>query len=445
MNIINTLNLMFYLTPFVVMGVDRFASKVSMKMQISLYALFCITFSVVSAYTLFMPLTYLFSYIPSYLFAYYTTTFLITTVIHNTLNPIQPLRSITRAFLITYFSSFYWEFPENIYWQIKLGFNPIITAFCLFGCFSFIYLKNTVGWKKTTTNYALLLTSWVVTALGVGIFILPSSAHCDWRPYLHPCAQYYVFCRIVSVVVLIKIFILDHYLPSAVRQIIREGSILTYIKWILHYALKGSWRLGTEMAYWDSMIKHKDPDWVMEDICEEISDLVKIMVPPVRILELGPGPRSRLTTGYDKGLYDLVAVDPLANDFIKHLGGRDFLVQGTGEDMWQRFQPESFDIAYASNVLDHTSNPQLCMNHLVYLTKVGGYIIIQGNINEGTRTDWQGLHKYDIWIDGENLICKTQHGKPFKLNIGPIEFVTVREDKLESNHWFSILYRRTDR
>jgi len=206
-----------------------------------------------------------------------------------------------------------------------------------------------------------------------------------------------------------------------------------------------NWRLGTEMAYWDSLLKDKDPDWVMEDICEEISDLVKEISPLVKILELGPGPRSRLTTGYDKGLYDLVAVDPLANDFKKHLGGRDFLVQGTGEDMWTRFQSESFDIAYASNVLDHTSNPQLCMNHLVYLIRVGGYIIIQGNTNEGSRTDWQGLHKHNIWVEGKHIMCKTQHGKKFRLSIGPIDMISHRERILQGNPWFSVVFRRLDR
>ena len=113
--------------------------------------------------------------------------------------------------------------------------------------------------------------------------------------------------------------------------------------------------------------------------------------------------------------------------------------------MWRRFQPESFDIAYASNVLDHTSNPQLCMNHLVYLTRVGGYIIIQGNANEGTRTDWQGLHKHDIWIEGKNIMCKTQYGKKFKLNIGPINMVSYRERSLEKNPWFSVVFGRSDR
>ena len=444
MNLINILNLMFYLTPFLVMFIDHFAYKIPSRIQQLVFILFCCTMGGAFGYTLLMPLTLLFNYIPSYLFCYYSGTFFVTGILHNILNRSYQLRSITQSFLIVYFSSFFWEIPENIYWQIKGGLKPVILAFCILSWYSFIYLQNTVGWKKTRANYILLITSWMITIIGV--FTLPSSVYCRWLPYLHPCAIYFVFCRVVALAVLIKIFIIDHYLPPVFYQIIQEGSFFTYVKWVLLYILRlENWRLGTEMAYWDFEINHNRPEgWVMVDICEEISDLVKMIPPPVKVLELGPGPRSRLTTGYDKGLYDLVAIDPLANDFKTHLGGRDFLVQGTGEDMYKQFDRESFDIAYASNVLDHVSNPQLCMNHLVYLTKIGGYIIIQGNTNEGTRTDWQGIHKHDIWVDGENLMCKLQHGKQFKLNIGPIEKVSSRSEKLEYHPSFSILYRRTD-
>ncbi len=453
MNPVYILNLVFYLLPFVVMIVDHYAYKVTSKIQKLMYLLFCTIFTVVFIYSLTLPLSQLFSYMPSYLFTFYVFALLITAIIHNLLNSSNPLHSITRSFLIVYFSSFYWEVPENIYWQIKLGFNPIISAFFLLSCFSFIYLKNTAGWKKTRANYALLLTSWVVTALGVSVFTLPSSTYCDWRPYLHPCAQYFVFCRIVSVIVLIKIFILDHYLPQQIHRILQEGSFFTYTKWILRYALRGNWRLGTEMGYWDFEINHNRPEgWTLPFITYEIKSAIfrvkKNMDKRgrnIRVLEIGPGPRSRLTSGYDEELYDLVAIDPLADDFKEHLGGRSFLVQGTAEGMYELYPPQSFDISYASNVLDHTSNPQLCFNNLVELTRVGGYIVIQGNTNEGTRTGWQGLHKHDIWVDGDKLMCKTQRGKPFNLAIGLVEKVTGREELLENKSWFSVLYRRTDK
>jgi len=225
-----------------------------------------------------------------------------------------------------------------------------------------------------------------------------------------------------------------------------------YSKWVLRYAKKKNWRLGTEMGYWDFELNHNRPKgWTMPFITCEIESAIhriekemNISGTDIKILEIGPGPRSRLTKGYNEALYDLVAIDPLADNFKEYLDGQDFLVQGTAEEMHRLFEQQSFHIAYASNALDHTSNPQLCMNHLVYLTKVGGYIVIHGGVNEGTRTNWRGLHKHNIWVDGDKLMCKTQHGKPFNLIIGPIEKVTGREELRVNNPWFSVMYRRID-
>jgi len=36
---------------------------------------------------------------------------------------------------------------------------------------------------------------------------------------------------------------------------IRKGYAPIYAKWILRYALKGKWALGSEMAYWDLQLR----------------------------------------------------------------------------------------------------------------------------------------------------------------------------------------------
>lgn len=451
MNSINILNLAFYLLPFLVMGIDHYAHKIPSRIQQLVFILFCCILGIAFSYTLFMPLAIILNFIPSYLFCYYSGTFLVTGILHNILNRSNQLQSITRSFLIVYFSSFFWEFPENIYWQTRHGFNPIILSFSLLSCFSYIYLNNTIGWKKTRTNYILMLSSWGFTIIGV--LTLPSSVHCRWLPYLHPCAIYFVFCRFTALLVLIKIFILDHYLPQTFHRILKEGSFLTYAKWVLYYIVIGNWRLGTEMGYWDFEINHNRPEgWSLPFLSDEIKSAIDKIAKniglsgkEIKVIEIGPGPRSRLTEGYDKGLFDLVSIDPLANDFKEYLNGRAFLVQGTAEKMWEQYPPKSFHIAYASNVLDHTENPQLCFHNLWELTKTGGFIIIHSNENEGTRTDWQGLHKHDMWIDGDKLMCKTQYGKPFILSNGSLETVSIGYEPRDNNPWFAIMFRRLGR
>lgn len=236
-------------------------------------------------------------------------------------------------------------------------------------------------------------------------------------------------------------------LMKKVSTVIIEGKALMYIKWILKYTLKGNWRLGTEMGYWEEELKNKRPEgWIEpmhEDIEPTIERLKERFGEKIQVLELGPGPKSRLTEGYRKELFDLVAVDPLADEYKKHLGGEHFLVKGHGETVDILFPPNTFHMSYASNSLDHSSNPLKCFRNMVSLTKVGGYIMVQGNVNEGERTNWLGLHKYNMWIDEDRLMYCTKHGAPVNLaeNMG-LKKVAGRTMPLEGSPWFSTTYEK---
>ncbi len=228
-----------------------------------------------------------------------------------------------------------------------------------------------------------------------------------------------------------------------------RGKLLVYMKWVIKYALKGDWTLGTEMAYWDDELTNNRPEgWIEpmhDDIIPALSLLKETFKEKIRVLELGPGPRSRLTELYRKKLFGLVGVDPLADDFKKYLGGEDFLVHGHGETVDELFLPHRFHMCYASNVLDHSKDPVRCFRNMVKLTKNGGLIMVQGNVNEGERTKWVGLHKYNMWVEGDRLMCSTKQGDVVELTEEmPLEKVDGRETLLDGNPWFSITYRRVE-
>lgn len=232
-----------------------------------------------------------------------------------------------------------------------------------------------------------------------------------------------------------------------VLVVLLEGQFIRYSKWVLRFALKGNWALGTEMAFWDEESKkYHQKEWMQpmhDDIRPAVDDLKKVFNEEITVLELGPGPKSRLTEGFKQQLFDLVAVDPLADTFKKHLGSEEFLTYGYGETMDKLFPPESFHMSYASNALDHTEDPSLCFKNMVSLTKVNGYIMIQGGVNEGTRANWLGLHKHNMWIEREELLCCSRYGVPVNLSRGyPLEFVDSRQALIEGNPWFSITYRK---
>ncbi len=234
---------------------------------------------------------------------------------------------------------------------------------------------------------------------------------------------------------------------NSIIDVIVRGKLLVYMKWVIRYTLKGDWTLGTEMAYWDDELSNNRPEgWIEpmhDDVVPAVSLLKETFKGDIKVLELGPGPRSRLTEPYKKKLFDLVAIDPLADDFKKYLGGEDFLMCGYGETVVELFPPETFHMCYASNVLDHSKDPEQCFKNMIELTKNGGLIMVQGNVNEGERTHWTGLHKYNMWIEGDRLMCSTRQGEPVELtDKTTLERVDGRNVLLDGNPWFSVTYRK---
>ena len=232
---------------------------------------------------------------------------------------------------------------------------------------------------------------------------------------------------------------------SGVLKILKEGEFLGYVKWSLRYLVRGDWALGSEMAFWEYDLKKKSEADQIEATPYDLIFVLQLLRTRfnvmLRVLELGPGPRSRLTLGYRDGSFDLVAIDPLAEDYKKYLGGEKFLVQGFGEEIDKMFPPETFHMGYASNVLDHSKDPAKCLRNMVSLIKCGGIIIVQGNTNEGDRSEWKGLHRFNIWLDNDKLMCRTRDGAPIDLTEG-LHLRKIDEMRIDfsGNPWFSVSY-----
>lgn len=134
-----------------------------------------------------------------------------------------------------------------------------------------------------------------------------------------------------------------------------------------------------------------------------------------RLLELGSGPVSLLAWGVDKGLFDLTAVDPLAGAYERLMRKHDCTypvkpVEGFGENLSALFAPNTFDIAYSSNALDHTAAPRRCLEELTLVVGEGGLMYFEGFVREATNADWQGLHQHDLVPEDGQLVDYTRDG-----------------------------------
>lgn len=374
------------------------------------------------------------------------------------------------SLMISLFSSDYWEFPmflttyiphyrgqvvqQSRHWLSFLWSSSLFHLCC--GIISTLLLR--INWSKKKI-FIFLLVPWVMWTINmlVPMPFLTTFTNLDLGIFGQITAgvAQQIHNRIVCWITILYLVSGSKWgglspivnFSRGVFTVLLEGQFMRYSKWVFRFALKGDWALGTEMAFWDEESKkNHQKEWMQpmhDDIRPAIDDLKKVFNEKIVVLELGPGPRSRLTEGFRQQLFDLVAIDPLADTFKKHLGGEEFLTCGYGETVDELFPPESFHMSYASNALDHTKDPPLCFKNMISLTKVNGCIMIQGAVNEGTRTNWLGLHKHNMWIDGEILFCCSRYGVPVNLTKGyPLEFVDNRQTLIGGNPWFSITYRK---
>ena len=146
----------------------------------------------------------------------------------------------------------------------------------------------------------------------------------------------------------------------------------------------------------------------------------------LKVIEVGCGPTSQF---YAEELVskplEIVTVDPLAKVYSRlhkqYKTGYDIVCfEGYGETLERLFQKETFHLVYSQNAIDHSVNPQLFVENMYKILKVGGYLVLHGFINEGTKAMWLGLHQWNIQPKNNELLLRNRSG-------------TINEKKLTSN------------
>ena len=176
----------------------------------------------------------------------------------------------------------------------------------------------------------------------------------------------------------------------------------------------------SEISYWKDVLPYDlkfiaDPEYrrkaFPEKLLEFITPFLKNDNHPLRVLEIGSGPVSILAWGVDQNLFQLTAVDPLAEEYDGIMKKYNFHypvkpIKGYGEQLLKLFKRESFDVVYSSNALDHVVSPGKSMRNICEVVKKCGIIFLEGFVNEGTKENWTGLHKHDLFPkDGQIFHC----------------------------------------
>jgi SAM-dependent methyltransferase len=140
----------------------------------------------------------------------------------------------------------------------------------------------------------------------------------------------------------------------------------------------------------------------------------------VKLLDVGSGPLTRLGKKWEGRKLEVHAVDPLAEDY-KALMARLRISApvapeaGDGETLLQKFPPAYFDLAHASNSLDHAYNPMLAIRQMLAVVKPNCYVYLWHFAHVGCLERYSGLHQWNFEIKGSDMILSDGRGKRYSL------------------------------
>jgi SAM-dependent methyltransferase len=213
--------------------------------------------------------------------------------------------------------------------------------------------------------------------------------------------------------------------------------------------------LAEELAYWrrelsgggsfDSFIRRRlDPATRRSECFPFVGELVELgrqrfRDTTLRVLDVGSGPLSTVAWIAEEGLGEVVAVDPLGDEYAALLAelGIDFPVvprAGAGETLRELFEPESFHLVYSRNALDHAAEPQRCLDEIERVLVPGGALSLELFAFEGARQAYDGLHRFDFLTRAGELVCEDREGKAC-LVVDRERFAVERLEPSDTGAW----------
>jgi SAM-dependent methyltransferase len=129
----------------------------------------------------------------------------------------------------------------------------------------------------------------------------------------------------------------------------------------------------------------------------------------ISILDVGAGPVTWLGFRYPGKTLTIVPVDPLADEYDRLLLDAGLeppirTIRVAGEDLVEHFGSRRFDIAYATNALDHSADPFTIISNMVAVVRPGGTVLLRHKRNEGESARYGGLHQWNFDVVDESLV-----------------------------------------
>jgi SAM-dependent methyltransferase len=181
--------------------------------------------------------------------------------------------------------------------------------------------------------------------------------------------------------------------------------------------------LGSEVGFWRTYLgdlaeddrtnyRRTDYAWSEEPVYAKVAD--RLPEGEVSLLDVGAGPMTAVPKVHSGREIRITAFDPLADDYNARLDelGIEPLVRtrrSSGEDLLDHVEESSFDVAHASNALDHAYDPAQAIANMVRAVRPGGFVLLRHEHNEATNEHYLGLHQWNFDVeDGDFIVWRPQ-------------------------------------
>ncbi len=166
------------------------------------------------------------------------------------------------------------------------------------------------------------------------------------------------------------------------------------------------WReyFSTKGLHWPKLYQLRfDPELPLQKRIADHLPSQKI----VKILDVGAGPLTYLGKKHPTCELQIIAVDPLAEIYSEILD--EFKItplirtqKAAAEQLTRSFSRGQFDLVFARNCIDHSTDPILCVEQMLEVVKPGGWVLMEHCLNEGVSQNYEGLHQWNFSIDSKS-------------------------------------------
>jgi SAM-dependent methyltransferase len=183
------------------------------------------------------------------------------------------------------------------------------------------------------------------------------------------------------------------------------------------------WKSGLweEVAFWDEWLGTRGLKWPqafarrMDPQTAIEPQLVALLDHPpgsvVKILDVGAGPLTAVGQVWEGRTVEVTAVDPLAAEYDKLLAKHKLTPPvrtrfAHAEKLLDVFAPNTFDLVFARNCIDHSYDPLLAFGQMLAVAKPGACVFLDHAVNEADHQGHGGLHQWNFCESGGQFIVE---------------------------------------